>query len=146
VCAERRLGSSFSWSLTPLPLAVYIIYIVEEMGMAMAKGDTLGEFEHLVLLALVRLGDTAYGVPIRRELAKRTGRDVSIGAVYTTLDRLERKGFASSRQGEPTAERGGRAKKYFRIEAAGQHVLDRSWRSLIRMREGLGFKNRGKLA
>ena len=119
------------------PPAVYMIHIVEEIEVAMRKGDNLGEFEHLVLLSLVRLGDKAYGVPIRQELSERTGRDVSVGAVYTTLERMEKKGFVSSRQGEPTAERGGRAKKYFRIEAAGQLALESSWKALVSMRKGV---------
>ena len=74
----------------------------------MDGNDQLGRFEELVLLALVRLRENAYGVPIRREIADRTGRDVSFGAVYTTLERLERKGYVTSRMGEPTRERGGR--------------------------------------
>ncbi|MEM9681756.1 MAG: helix-turn-helix transcriptional regulator [Pseudomonadota bacterium] len=103
----------------------------------MPKGDYLGEFEQLVLLALLRLGDTAYGVTIRRELSERAERDVSFGTVYSTLDRLEEKGFISSRMGEPTAERGGRAKKYFKIEAAGEHALRRSRETADRMWAGL---------
>ena len=85
-------------------------------------GDYLGEFEHLVLLAVLRLADEAYGVAVRREIAGRTGRDVSIGAIYITLDRLERKGFVKSRVGEPSVARGGRAKRYFRITARGQDL------------------------
>jgi DNA-binding PadR family transcriptional regulator len=84
----------------------------------------LGRFEEVVLLALVRLRENGYGVTIRREIAERTGRDVSYGAVYTTLERLERKGYVSSRVGEPTPKRGGRAKKYFRIEAPGINALN----------------------
>jgi PadR family transcriptional regulator PadR len=103
----------------------------------MPKGSHIGEFEQHVLTALLRLRDTAYGVPIHREIVERTGRDVAIGAVYATLDRLERKGFVSSRAGEPTPERGGRAKRYFRIEAPGVSALDESWRASDRMREGL---------
>jgi PadR family transcriptional regulator PadR len=86
----------------------------------------LGEFEKAVLLALVRLRDNAYGVTIRRELSKRLQRDVAVGAVYTTLSRLEEKGYVSSSVGEPTPERGGRAKRYFRIEATGAEALNRS--------------------
>ena len=86
----------------------------------------LGRFEEQVLLVLLRLGESAYGVPIRRELAERTGRDVSLGAVYTTLERLKRKGYVSSRVGDPTAERGGRAKRYFKIEARGMKALEMS--------------------
>jgi PadR family transcriptional regulator PadR len=95
--------------------------------------DRLGRFEEIVLLALVRLRENAYGVPIRREIAERTGRDVSFGAVYTTLERLERKGYVSSRLGEPTAERGGRAKKYFRIEAPGVRALNETHQMIASM-------------
>lgn len=111
----------------------YFLYYV----VVMAKGDTLGEFEHIVLLALVRLRDHAYGMRIRQEIEKRTGRDVSIGSVYTTLERLEAKGYVSSWMGEPTAERGGRAKRYFRLEAAGMAVLSSTEEVLRRMRQGV---------
>jgi len=93
----------------------------------------LGQFEELVLLALLRLKENAYGVPIQREIAMRTGRDVSVGALYTTLDRLERKGYASSHRGDPTPERGGRAKRYFRIEAPGERALKHSRETVERM-------------
>ena len=105
----------------------------------MAKGDYLGEFEQIVLLALLRLRNNAYGMTIRREILNRTGREVSIGAVYATLDRLEQKGYVSSRQDEPTAERGGRAKRYFKIEAAGQRALQESQRVVSAMTSGLKF-------
>jgi len=93
----------------------------------------LGEFEKLVLLALLRLGEKAYGVPIRREIAERAGRDYSIGAVYTTLDRLQAKGYVTSRLGDPTPERGGRAKRYFTIEAPGIRALNHSRDTVARM-------------
>jgi PadR family transcriptional regulator, regulatory protein PadR len=86
--------------------------------------NTLGEFEQAVLLAILRLGSNSYGVPIRRDLSERLGRDVSVGAVYTALERLERKGFVSSWTGGATAERGGRAKRFYRIEAPGRRALD----------------------
>src|SRR5579864_2751968 len=105
----------------------------------MAKGDYLGEFEQIVLLALLRLRDNAYGMTIRREIEKRTGREVSIGAVYATLDRLEQKGYVSSRQGEATPERGGRAKRFFKIEAAGESGLCESQSLLAKMRRGLAL-------
>ena len=82
----------------------------------MAKGEFLGELEQVVLLALARLEDQAYGVSVRQEIERLTARDVSIGALYSALDRLERKGFVSSRMGAPTRERGGRAKRFFRLE------------------------------
>ena len=93
----------------------------------------LGEFEQLVLLALLRLGQNAYGMRIRREIEERANRRASLGAVYTTLDRLEAKGFVSSWVGEPTPERGGRAKKFFKIEAPGQAVLRQSVRASVSM-------------
>jgi PadR family transcriptional regulator PadR len=89
----------------------------------------LGEFERAVLLAVMRLGDQAYGVTIRAELQTRLGRDVSLGAVYTTLDRLADKGLASSSLGQPTPERGGRAKKFFSVEARGIEALRHSRRA-----------------
>ena len=98
---------------------------------------SLGEFEQLVLLALVRLGDDGYGVSIHQEILKRARREVSVAAVYKTLDRLEQKGFAGSSLGEPTAERGGRRKKYFRVQPAGRLALKESLASLRRMADGL---------
>ena len=83
----------------------------------------LGEFEHLLLLAVVRLGEGAYGVTMRREIEDRTGRLVTLGAIYPTMDRLEKKGLVSSRMSEPTNERGGRSRRYFRIEPAGLEAL-----------------------
>jgi len=98
---------------------------------------TLGEFEQLVLLALARQGEQAYGVPIAAEIAQRTGRDVSLGAVYKTLERLEVKGLVASTLGAPTAERGGRRKKYYRLNAHGQRALRQSLGALRRMTDGL---------
>ena len=83
----------------------------------------LGEFERAVLLAVLHLEDQAYGVSIRRELEKALRRSVSFGAVYTTLDRLVAKGLLSTWSGDPTPQRGGRAKKYFSIEPAGRKAL-----------------------
>ncbi len=94
----------------------------------------LGEFEHLLLLAVLRLGDEAYGVTMRREIEDRTGRPVTLGAIYPTMDRLEKKALVSSRMSEPTNERGGRSRRYFRIEPAGlealtatRHVFEAMW-------------------
>src|SRR6266704_2226734 len=97
----------------------------------MAKREFLGGFELLVLLSLIRLGDKAYGVPISEAIEESSGRDVAIGSVYITLDRLERKGLVSSRLGEPTAERGGRAKTYFRITAKGLRQVRHAQRTLV---------------
>lgn len=98
----------------------------------------LGEFEQLILLALVRQGTEAYGVSVCQDLVDRTGRDVSLAAVYKTLERLEDKGLIASSIGEPTAERGGRRKKHFRVLAPGQHALKASLSALRRMTDGLG--------
>ena len=103
----------------------------------MGKGDYPGEFETLVLLAILRLGKNAYGMTIRHEIIDQTGRGVSRGATYSTLDRLEEKGYVSSWLADPTPERGGRAKRYYRIEATGQHALHASLRALRGMTQGL---------
>ena len=103
----------------------------------MGKSDSLGEFEQVVLLALIRLRANAYGASIRQEIAERTGRDVSVGAVYTTLECMQQKGFVSSARGAPTPERGGRAKRYYKIEAPGERALQRSRETRDRMWAGL---------
>jgi PadR family transcriptional regulator, regulatory protein PadR len=103
----------------------------------MGRGEYLGEFEHIVLLALLRLGDDAYGVTVREEIEKRADREVSIGAVYATLDRLESKGLVTSRVGEPTASRGGRAKRHFQITKRGVTALNRTHEALRNMSHGL---------
>ncbi len=99
----------------------------------------LGEFELIVLLAVLQLGNDAYGVPVREEIVRRTGRDVARGAVYITLDRLSRKGYLRSWLGDATAERGGRPKRYFEVTAQGSKSLRESLGALERMREGLEF-------
>jgi PadR family transcriptional regulator, regulatory protein PadR len=103
----------------------------------MSGRDYLGEFEHIVVLALLRLEDQAYGVTVRQQIEQRTKREVSIGAVYATLDRLERKGYVKSHRGEPTPERGGRSKRFFRITAMGVAALNRTQTALQKMTEGL---------
>lgn len=102
-----------------------------------AAPSALGDFEQLILLALVRLGDRAYGVSVHNEIVKRARRDVTVASVYKTLERLEIKGFAVSALGESTAERGGRRKKYFRIQPAGRRALTHALASLRRMADGL---------
>lgn len=90
----------------------------------MGHGDQLAAFEQLVLLAVLSLEDNdAYGMNIRRVLLEEAGRDVSVPTVYSALDRLESKGFVSSKLGDPTPERGGRAKKLFRVESEGMEAL-----------------------
>jgi DNA-binding PadR family transcriptional regulator len=106
----------------------------------MAKTEALGEFEQSVLLAIAHLsqaGDDVYGVTIRQLIESRTDRSVPVGALYTALDRLERKGFVSSRMGDPTPERGGRAKRHFVLRSAGVAALERSREYLARMWQGL---------
>jgi PadR family transcriptional regulator PadR len=102
-----------------------------------AKGEFLGDFEQLLLLSILRLGDQAYGVSIRQTIERIAGRAVTVGAVYTTLDRLERKGLVASRTAEPTSERGGRAKKFFTVAAPGETALRNSLTSTRAMLKGL---------
>jgi PadR family transcriptional regulator PadR len=112
----------------------------------MRRVEALGEFEQLVLLAIVRLAANAYGSTIREEIEDRTGRSVAIGALYTALDRLERKGYVSSTMSDPTPQRGGRAKRYFRLRPAGVAALRRSREVLSRMWSGIaidGLDGRG---
>jgi len=100
------------------------------------KRDTLGGFEEVVLLAVMRLGPDSYGVTIRREIEARTGRDISLGSIYPTLDRLEDKGLVSSRKGEPTSERGGRSRRHFQLEREGRVALLKSRELMAAMWEG----------
>ena len=101
------------------------------------REDPLGSLEHIVLLAVMRLAPDAYGMTVRREIEGATGRDISIGAVYATLVRLESKGFVKSFAGEPTAERGGRAKRHFRITADGKGALRNTHEIIQKMSAGL---------
>ena len=103
----------------------------------MKQKQNLGEMEHLVLLVIVRLGDEAYGMRISEELAKRTGRNVAIGSVYAALDRLEKRGHVTSRTGDPTPQRGGRAKRYFAAERSGVEALADSQALLTGLWDGI---------
>lgn len=98
--------------------------------------DYLGELELVVMLAVARLGEGAYGVAVRNEIEERAGRSLSLGAVYSTLYRLEDKGHLTSAHGEPTPERGGRAKRLYRVEATGARSVVETRRMLERMWEG----------
>ena len=102
----------------------------------MASEYSLGEFEQIVLLAILRLGRNAYGVTIGAEIVECTGREPAPGALYTTLDRLEEKGLVSSRLGDPTPQRGGRAKRFFKVNAKGLAAITRAQRSFRRLLEG----------
>jgi PadR family transcriptional regulator PadR len=99
--------------------------------------ETLGSLEHIVLLAVLRQGEDAYGITVRRDIEQATGRDLSIGSVYATLTRLESKGFIKSSTGEPTAERGGRAKRYFRVTADGKRTLQSTQELIRKMTAGI---------
>ena len=103
----------------------------------MAGGSSIGTADLTILLALMRLGDEAYGVTIARAIEEASGRAVALASVYATLDRLVERGFALSELGEPTAERGGRAKKYFRITGKGIREVRAARDSLIKLWKGL---------
>jgi len=103
----------------------------------MSERDSLGEFEHIIVLALLRLEERAYGVTVRQEIESRTHREVSIGAVYATLERLETKGYVRSHRGEPTPERGGRSKRFFRVTPKGLTAVNRTQRAIQSMSQGL---------
>jgi DNA-binding PadR family transcriptional regulator len=103
----------------------------------MAQRGYLGEFELMILLSVIHLGEEAYGVPISREIEKQRGRDVSVGSIYAALERLENKGLISSSLGSPSPERGGKAKRYFRVTKVGIRqvhetckVLNELWRRI----------------
>jgi PadR family transcriptional regulator, regulatory protein PadR len=103
----------------------------------MREHSYLGEFELMILLTIMRLGDEVYGVPLSRELSAIRGGDVSVGSVYAALDRLKLKGLIASSLGDPSPERGGRAKRYFRVTRQGlqsvretRKILTRLWKSL----------------
>jgi PadR family transcriptional regulator PadR len=103
----------------------------------MRKRGYLGELELMVLLAIVRLEDAAYGVPISKELLVLAGRDVALGSIYAALERLARKGLVTSMVGEPTSERGGRAKRYFRATPAGLQALKVTRTALTELWSGI---------
>ncbi len=98
---------------------------------------SMGEFEHLILLAVIRLGEEAFGVPIIREVEARTGREVSQAAAYLTLRRLEEKGWVAGRPGESTSRRGGRAKRYYTVTEIGRQKLREARNSLLSMWTGI---------
>jgi DNA-binding PadR family transcriptional regulator len=103
----------------------------------MPKRTYLGEMELMVLLAVVRLGEDAYGVPISKELLILAKREVALGSIYAALDRLEQKGFVSSSLGDPTPERGGRAKRYFNVTATGIQTLKMTRAALTNLWSGV---------
>jgi DNA-binding PadR family transcriptional regulator len=103
----------------------------------MSKEENLGEFEQLALLAVLRLGKRAYGARIQEELEDRSGRKASVSSIYITLTRLEGKGMVSSWMGEPTGVRGGKARRFFRVEPEGVAALEKARNQLMAMWEGI---------
>jgi len=102
-----------------------------------AKGDFLGEFEYIVMLSLLRLGDTAYGMTVRQDIEERTQRPVAVGAVYAALDRLEAKGYITCSQGQTTRGRGGRSKTYYKVSGAGIQAVRQTRSAFRRMEKGV---------
>ena len=123
------------WARRP-DIGFILFYCAEHMSLR----EHLGEFEQIPLLAVLRLGQNAYGVPVRREIENRTGRSVTVGALYRTLDRMEEKGYVTSWFSDPVPERGGRSKRYFRVEPVGIRALNVSHRDLMAMWEGLDLR------
>ncbi len=109
----------------------------------MPRGEYLGEFEQMVMLAVARLRGAAYGMSILDEIRERTGADVAVGSVYAALDRLERRGYVTSEVGDPTPERGGRAKRFFTLEPAGAFALTRARSALDALWDGLELPTDG---
>jgi PadR family transcriptional regulator, regulatory protein PadR len=118
-----------------------LFIIIEQMK----TGHHLSDFELIAMLVLLRLGEDAYGVPIAREIEEQTKREVKLGSVYAALERLEEKGFVASELGQPTQERGGRAKRYFRITQQGMREVRETRRTLIRLWQGIPELNGGHL-
>jgi DNA-binding PadR family transcriptional regulator len=106
--------------------------------------QNLGELEQVLLLALLRLDGESYGAAVRAEILERTGRSITPGAIYPTLDRLEERGLLRSRVGSPTAERGGRARRYFKVTAAGQREIRAAWRQTAALAAGLAALKDGR--
>ena len=115
----------------------YILNNVRQIKPGDYFAPIVGEFEHLVMLALVRLGNGTYGAAIRREIRERTGRDASEGTVYMTLGRLEKKRMIVSYAGIPTPQRGGRRRRHYLIDTEGQKALGRAYRAFTAMTEGI---------
>ena len=103
----------------------------------MSNANLISNFELMVLLALLRLGDEAYGVPISQEIEEQSGQDVAVGSVYAALERLQDRGLVASHVGEPTPERGGRAKRYFNVTGKGLNVIQDTQKTLMRLWRGL---------
>jgi DNA-binding PadR family transcriptional regulator len=114
----------------------YILNVVKQIKPQDFYAAVVGEFEQLVLLALVRLGNGAYGAAIRREIRDQTGRDAAIGTVYMALGRLEEKKMVASYVGNPTRQRGGRRRRHYLIDTKGEEALGRAYRAILAMAAG----------
>ena len=122
-------------------LKLFILHCDKNNGSDLSmKEKFLGEFEQMVLLAILKLKENAYGVAIRDLLIASIGREVSVGALYTTLERLEKKGLLTSAYGESSAERGGRAKKFYLLSGQGKQALSRSKQALDTLWQGIQLK------
>jgi DNA-binding PadR family transcriptional regulator len=110
----------------------------------MAQRNHMSNFELMVMLVLIRLGEEAYGVPISREIERTSGREVPMGSVYATLERLEAKGMVAAELGEPTVERGGRAKRYFKVTKSGLREVRETQRTLMQLWKNLPALERGR--
>jgi PadR family transcriptional regulator, regulatory protein PadR len=130
---SRSNESITNYLQSVLPSRPYLLYYAVDM----AKEFFLGEYEQIVLLAILRLEDSAYGVSIQAEISSCTGRKSTPGALYTTLERLERKGCIASRIGEPTKQRGGRAKCFYRLTKTGRAQLVSAQSAFTRLLSGL---------
>jgi len=111
----------------------------------MANPNPISNFELMVMLALIRLGDEAYGVPISKEIEEQSGHDVAIGSVYAALERLQKRALVVGSLGEATAERGGRAKRYFRMTNKGLKVVRETQQTLTRLWSGIPKLQGGKV-
>jgi PadR family transcriptional regulator len=120
--------------------SVYIFAYIDQMR----KRDYLGQFELMVLLAILQAGEDAYGVPIAREIEDTTRKEVALGSIYAALDRLEAKGLVTSEMGDPTPERGGRAKRYFTVTGKGVREAREAQRTLKKLWAGLPQLEGGK--
>lgn len=110
----------------------------------MMRRGYLSELELMILLALVRLGDEAYGVPIAQEIARHTGREVALGSVYAALERMEERRMVTSRLGDATSVRGGRAKRFFQVTRSGMRAMRETQRALVSLWSGLPAIAEGK--
>ena len=119
--------------IDPLTMLLTIFILREHM----ANPNSISNFELMALLALIRLGDDAYGVPISREIEEHSGHDVAAGSVYAALERLQSRKLVVSSLGEPTAERGGRAKRYFKITSKGLRTVQETQQILMRLWKGV---------